>query len=49
MIAHEDMLQATGVFLLYVALPGIVVLLVGRLTHAWDRLMQAAPWLLSPT
>jgi hypothetical protein len=49
MLAFEDMLEATSVFLLYILLPGIVVLLIGRLTHSWETLSQRAGWLLAPT
>jgi hypothetical protein len=48
MIAHEDLLHAASVFFLYVLLPGVPLLLIGRMTHSWEKLMQFAPWLLSP-
>lgn len=48
-LALEDLLQALSVFLLYMLLPGLPLLLIGHLTHSWDSLRQAAPWLLVST
>jgi hypothetical protein len=45
-LALEDLLEALGVFLLYILLPGLPLLLIGRLTGFWTNLGQAAPWLL---
>ncbi len=45
-LALEDMGQALGVFLLYILLPALPVLLVGRLTGLWHWLQQSANWLL---
>jgi hypothetical protein len=49
MLALEDMLQAASVFLLYILLPGLPLLLIGRLTGLWEFVRQTAPWLLPPT
>jgi len=48
MMALEDMLQATSVFLLYVLLPGIPLLVVGWMIHLWQTIQQNFGWLLSP-
>ncbi len=45
--ALEDLLQALGVFMLYVLLAGLPLLLLGRLFGVWARLHAAAPWLWS--
>jgi hypothetical protein len=42
----EDFLQATGQFALYILLPGLPLLLIGRWAGWWERLQQSAPWLL---
>jgi hypothetical protein len=47
--ALEDMVQAVGVFLLYILLPGFPLLLAGRFAGWWERLRQALPWLLPPS
>jgi hypothetical protein len=49
MFARDDMLEAISIFLLYVLLPGLPLLLIGRLTHFWETVTQWAPWLLSPS
>ena len=46
--ALEDMVQALGVFLLYVLLPGFPLLLIGRFAGWWDKLRQTGSWLLPP-
>jgi hypothetical protein len=46
MMALDDLLEAVTVYLLYVLLPGVPLLLLGRLTHFWDTVRQSAPWLL---
>jgi hypothetical protein len=46
MLALEDMLQASSVFLLYILLPGLPLLLIGRLAGVWEAVKQSAPWLL---
>jgi hypothetical protein len=48
-LALEDMLQALGVFLLYIVLPGLPLLLLGRLVGLWPWLRQSAKWLLLPS
>jgi hypothetical protein len=45
----DDLLEAAGIFALYILLPGLPLLLAGRLAHWWEALTQLAPWLLSPT
>lgn len=47
-LALEDLVQALSVLFLYIALPGLPLLLVGRFTGLWLALREAAPW-LSPT
>jgi hypothetical protein len=49
MLALEDMLQGLSVFLLYILLPGLPLLLAGRITGLWEWLRRSAPWLLLPT
>jgi hypothetical protein len=44
--AMEDMLDALGLFLLYILLPGLPLLLLGRLFGWWNTLGREAPWLL---
>jgi hypothetical protein len=44
----EDMVQAVGVFLLYILLPGFPLLLLGRFAGWWEMLRQSRPWLLPP-
>ena len=44
--AMEDMLEALGVFLLYVFLPGLPLLLIGWLAGTWSKLAEEFPWLL---
>jgi hypothetical protein len=46
--ALEDMLQGLGLFVIYVLLPGLPLLWIGRLTGLWTWLAQAAPWLFTP-
>ncbi len=45
-LALEDMVQALSLFLLYILLPGLPLLLVGRFTGLWEAVRQSAPWLL---
>jgi hypothetical protein len=45
-LALEDMLQATSVFFLYILLPGLPLLLIGRLAGVWESVKHSAPWLL---
>lgn len=45
--ALEDMLQGLGLFVIYVALPGLPLFWIGRLTGLWDWLAQSAPWLFT--
>ena len=45
MLALDDMMQGATVFLLYVLLPGIPILLIGKLFHWWIRIRELAPWL----
>ena len=42
----DEMLDALGVFLLYVLMPGLPLLTIGWGTGLWGRLGQAAPWLM---
>jgi hypothetical protein len=48
-LALEDMMQALSVFLLYILLPGLPLLLVGRFTGLWQALRKSAAWLLLPS
>jgi hypothetical protein len=45
MLALEDMMQGASIFLLYILLPGIPILLIGKLLHLWTRVQESAPWL----
>ena len=45
----DDVMNAVSVFALYILLPGLPILLIGRLAHLWEKIQQGAPWLLSPT
>jgi len=45
-LALEDMVKALGVFSLYILLPGLPLLLLGRILGFWQSLQHAAPWLL---
>jgi len=47
--ALEDLLEGTGVFLLYVLLLGLPMLAAGRLFGLWQALKQNAPWFLAST
>jgi hypothetical protein len=47
MLALDDLLQGSGVFSLYILLPLLPILLLGRFGHWWEKLQQAAPWLLA--
>jgi hypothetical protein len=47
--ALEDLLQGLSVLSLYVLLPLVPLLVVGRITPLWRFVRQAAPWLLPPT
>jgi hypothetical protein len=47
MLALEDLLQATGLLVLYILMPGLPLLLIGRSAGWWEGLRQSAPWLLS--
>jgi hypothetical protein len=42
----DDFMNATSVFMIYVVLPGLAVLVIGRIAHLWERLQVSAPWLL---
>src|SRR5262249_8970640 len=46
-LALEDLVQGTGVFLLYILLPALPLLLVGRIVGLWQALEQNAGWFLS--
>ena len=48
-LALDDLVEALSIFLVYLLLPGLPLLLLGRLTHFWDGVRQAAPWLLPPS
>jgi hypothetical protein len=48
-LALEDLLDGTGIFLLYVLLPGLPLLLAGRMFGLWRAIEQAAPWFLPST
>jgi hypothetical protein len=48
-LALEDLVQGTGVFLLYVLLPGLPLLLAGRILGLWDAIERNFPWLLPST
>jgi hypothetical protein len=45
--ALEDFFQGLSVFAVYLLLPALPVLLLGRLFKLWQWLAQVAPWLLS--
>jgi hypothetical protein len=47
--ALEDMLQGLSLFSLYVLLPLVPLLVVGRFTPLWAFVRRIAPWLLPPT
>ncbi len=47
MYALEDMMEATGVFFLYVLLPGLPFLLIYWLAHLGTKLSAAIPWLVA--
>jgi hypothetical protein len=47
--ALEDLLEGTGVFLLYMLLPGLPMLLAGRMFGLWQAIKQNAPWFLPAT
>jgi hypothetical protein len=49
MLALDDLLQGSGVFSLYVLLPLLPILLIGRFGQWWEKLQEAAPWLLAPS
>jgi hypothetical protein len=48
MYALEDLLQGLSVFSLYILLPVLPLLAVGRLVGLWQRLRDFTPWLLPP-
>jgi hypothetical protein len=45
----DDLLEALGIFLLYILMAGLPLLLIGRLTGLWGALGRQAPWLLFPS
>jgi hypothetical protein len=45
----EDLVQGTGVFLLYVLLPALPLLVIGRVAGLWLAIEQNAPWFLAST
>jgi hypothetical protein len=45
-LALEDLLQASSVLLLYILIPGLPLLLAGRLANVWESLRESTPWLL---
>jgi hypothetical protein len=47
--ALEDFLEALSLFLIYVLVPGLVLLIVDRLLHFWLPLQAAAAWLQTTT
>ncbi len=47
--ALEDMLQSLGVFVVYILLPGLPILLLGRIIGVWQNLAPEAPWLFLST
>jgi hypothetical protein len=46
--ALEDLLQGLSVFSLYILLPALPLVLLGRLFGLWRWLRDVAPWLLPP-
>jgi hypothetical protein len=45
-LAIDDLGQTLSIFFLYVLLPGLPLLLAGRLFGFWATLRQSAPWML---
>jgi hypothetical protein len=45
-LAVDDLGQTLSIFLLYVLLPGLPLLLLGRFFGLWASLRQSAPWML---
>jgi hypothetical protein len=45
-LATDDLGQTLSIFLLYVLLPGLPLLLLGRFFGLWMWLRQSAPWML---
>ncbi len=45
-LAIDDLGQTLSIFFLYVLLPGLPLLLVGRFTGLWAAVRQSAPWML---
>jgi hypothetical protein len=46
MLATDDLGQTLSIFVLYVLLPGLPLLLLGRIFGWWATLRQSAPWML---
>jgi hypothetical protein len=49
MYALEDLVQGLGVFALYVLLPLLPLLLLGRFTGLWNFVRRTVPWILPPS
>ncbi len=45
-LATDDLGLTLSIFLLYVLVPGLPLLLVGRFLGLWTALRQSAPWIL---
>jgi len=48
-LGMDDVMNAASVFVLYILLPGLPLLLIGRIAHLWEKLQRGAPWLWSQT
>ncbi len=46
MLATDDLGLTLSIFLLYILIPGLPLLLAGRLFGFWTTLRQSAPWIL---
>ena len=42
----DDLMNATSVFMIYIVLPGLAILVFGRIAHLWQKL---PPWMLPST
>jgi hypothetical protein len=49
MYALEDLVQGLGVFALYILLPLLPLLLLGRFTGLWNFVRRTVPWILPPS
>ena len=40
-LGMDDVMNAASVFVLYILLPGLPLLLIGRIAHLWEKLQRA--------